>query len=99
MRVEANAAGAGAAHVGPARRARPGRGADQWAQKKAQVELERACAKIVSAPCGAQDATRHAQCFFLGSFIANGDIGYATAYEALLAAALAMPAYREPWRN
>lgn len=77
----------------------PAAAPDQWAQKKAQVELERACAKIVSAPCGAQDATRHAQCFFLGSFIANGDIGYATAYEALLAAALAMPAYREPWRN
>ena len=50
---------------------------DSWAQKKARAELERACAKIVAAPCGAQDSTRHAQCFYIGGLIARGDLGYA----------------------
>jgi hypothetical protein len=39
---------------------------DSWAQKKALAQLARACAKIAAAPCGAQDATRHAQCFYIG---------------------------------
>jgi hypothetical protein len=72
---------------------------DLWAQKKALAELERACARIVAAPCGAQDMTRHAQCFYVGGLVARGDLDYAVAYEALLAAANAMPAYRDPWRN
>jgi hypothetical protein len=70
---------------------------DHYAQKKALAELERACAKIVTAQCGAQDATRHAQCFYIGGLIGRGDLDYATAYAALLAAACAMPAYRDPW--
>ena len=49
---------------------------DSWAQKKAQAQLERACAKIIAAPCGAQDSTRHAQCFYIGGLIARGDLGY-----------------------
>jgi Bifunctional DNA primase/polymerase, N-terminal len=72
---------------------------DLWAQRKAQSELERACAKIVTAPCGAQDATRHTQCFYIGGIIARGDLGYEEAYAALLDAACAMPVYRDPWRN
>jgi Bifunctional DNA primase/polymerase, N-terminal len=72
---------------------------DSWAQKKALAELERACARIVAAPCGSQDATRHAQCFYIGGLIARGDIDYATAFDSLLAAARAMPVYRDPWRN
>ena len=56
---------------------------DSWAQKKALAELERACAKIVAAPCGAQDSTRHAQCFYIGGLIARGDLGYEEAYAAL----------------
>ena len=69
------------------------------AEERAGRSLTRACAKIVAAPCGAQDATRHAQCFYIGGLIGRGDLGYAEAYAALLEAARAMPAYRDPWRN
>jgi Bifunctional DNA primase/polymerase, N-terminal len=72
---------------------------DPWAQKKAQAELEKACARIVAAPCGAQDSTRHAQCFYVGGLIARGDLGYEEAYASLLEAACAMPVYRDPWLN
>jgi hypothetical protein len=72
---------------------------DSWAQRKAQSELERACAKIVAAACGAQDSTRHAQCFYIGGLIARGDLGYEEAFAALLEAACAMPVYRDPWHN
>jgi Bifunctional DNA primase/polymerase, N-terminal len=72
---------------------------DSWAQKKALAELGRACDRIAAAPCGAQDATRHAQCFYIGGLIARGDLGYKAAYVALLEAALAMPAYHDPSRN
>ena len=72
---------------------------DSWAQKKALAELARACAKIAAAPCGAQDATRHAQCFYIGGLIGRGDLGYEEAYAALLEAACAMPVYRDPWRD
>jgi Bifunctional DNA primase/polymerase, N-terminal len=72
---------------------------DSWAQKKALAALGRACAKIAAAPCGAQDSTRHAQCFFVGGLIGRGDLDYATAYAALLEAACAMPVYRDPWRD
>jgi Bifunctional DNA primase/polymerase, N-terminal len=74
---------------------------DPYAQRKAQADLARACAKIVAAPCGAQDAERHRQSYFVGGLIARGDLDYATAYAALLAAALAMPVHRagDPWRN
>jgi hypothetical protein len=70
-----------------------------WAQRQGRAALERACARIVAAPCGAQDSTRHAQCFYVGGLAARGDLDYAEAYAALLGAAHAMPAYREPWRN
>jgi hypothetical protein len=72
---------------------------DPWAQGKAQTELEKACARIVAAPSGEQDATRHAQCFYIGGLVGRGDLDYATAYAALLGAACAMPVYRDPWRN
>ncbi|HZZ22331.1 MAG TPA: bifunctional DNA primase/polymerase [Roseiarcus sp.] len=74
---------------------------DSWAQGHAQAELERACAKIVAAPCGEQENTRHAMCFYVGSLVAHGDLGFVDAYEALLEAALAMPVHRagDPWRN
>ena len=72
---------------------------DIWAQRQAQAQLDRACAKIVGAPHGGQDATRHAQCFFIGGLIARGDLGYEEAFVALLAASRAMPAYGKPWRN
>jgi Bifunctional DNA primase/polymerase, N-terminal len=72
---------------------------DPWAQRKARSELEKACARIVAAPWGAQDSTRHAQCFYIGGIIARGDLGYAEANAALYEAACAMPVYRDPWRN
>jgi hypothetical protein len=72
---------------------------DSWAQKTARAQLARACAKIAAAPCGAQDSTRHAQCFYIGGLIGRGDLGYEEAYAALLEAAHAMPVYRDAWRD
>jgi hypothetical protein len=72
---------------------------DSWAQKKALAELARACAKIAAAPCGAQDSTRHTQCFYIGGLIGRGDLGYEEALAALLGAARAMLVHRDPWRN
>jgi hypothetical protein len=72
---------------------------DPWAQKKALAALEQACAKIIAAPCGEQDSTRHRQCFYIGGLIGRGDLDYPAAYHALLEAARAMPAYRSSWRN
>ena len=74
---------------------------DSWAQKKARNELSRACVKIVTAPCGAQDTVRHRMCFYIGGLVARGDLGYEEAFDSLLAAALAMPVHRagEPWRD
>ena len=77
----------------------PASDSDSSAQKAARAQLERACAKIVVAPCGAQDATRHAQCYLVGGLIGRGDLDYGRAYEALLEAANAMPVYADPWRN
>jgi hypothetical protein len=70
---------------------------DPYAQRQAVAQLERACAHIAAAPCGAQDSTRHAQCFYIGGLIARGDLDYATAYERLFEAACAMPAHHGPW--
>jgi hypothetical protein len=72
---------------------------DPWARRKALAALEQACAQIAAALCGAQEDTRHRQCFYIGGLVARGDLSYAEAYAALLEAARAMPAYREPWRN
>ena len=41
---------------------------------------------------------RHQQCFFIGGIIGRGDLDYATAYDALLAASRAV-AHVPPWRN
>jgi hypothetical protein len=35
----------------------------------------------------------------MGGMIGRGDLDYATAFTALVAAAYAMPTYRDPWRN
>jgi hypothetical protein len=72
---------------------------DPWIHKKALTALERACAKIVAAPCGAQDTIRHQQCFYVGGLVSRGDLSEAEAYDALLAAARQMPAHGRPWRN
>jgi hypothetical protein len=72
---------------------------DPHARKKALAAVEQACAKIVAAPCGEQDDTRHRQCFYIGGLIARGDLDYEAAYSALLEAARGMPTYRSSWRN
>jgi Bifunctional DNA primase/polymerase, N-terminal len=68
-------------------------------RKGALAVLEHALARIIGAPAGEQENTRHAQCFKIGALIAEGVLDYATARSALVAAAEAMPAYREPWRD
>ena len=61
--------------------------------------LVRAVRMIMTAPQGAQEETRHRQAYFIGTLIAAGGIDYDVAYQALVAAANAMPAYGKPWRN
>jgi hypothetical protein len=68
-------------------------------RKQALAELERACAKIISAPNGEQDDTRHRECFYVGGLIGRAALDYATAFTALLAAARTMPVHRDPWRD
>jgi hypothetical protein len=68
-------------------------------RKDALKALERAVFRILSAPAGEQESTRHAHCFFAGTLIAEGALDYATALHALTAAAEKMPAYGAPWRN
>jgi hypothetical protein len=67
--------------------------------KDAVRALKLACAKIIAAPCGRQDDERHRQCFLIGALIARGDLDYAAACAALVAAARGMPAYGKPWRD
>jgi putative DNA primase/helicase len=68
-------------------------------RKPGLAELEHACAKIILAPNGSQENVRHAQCFYLGALIGRGELDYETAYAACLAAARAMPTYRDSWRD
>jgi hypothetical protein len=68
-------------------------------RKDAVRALKLARARIIAAPAGSQDDTRHKQCFFVGALIKRGELDYATAYATLIAAAHAMPAYGRPWRG
>jgi Bifunctional DNA primase/polymerase, N-terminal len=61
--------------------------------------LVRAVRLIMTAPQGVQEETRHRQAFFVGTLIAAGVVDYDVAYQALVAAANAMPTYDRPWRN
>jgi hypothetical protein len=72
---------------------------DPWVRRRALMLLGRACARIAMAPNGEQHITLNRVSFMVGGVIARGDIGEVEAYDALLAAARAMPAYREPWRD
>jgi hypothetical protein len=58
--------------------------------------LERAVAAIGLAPCGNQEWTLNRECFSIGQLIGGGELGE-RAITCLVEAALAMPAYREPW--
>jgi hypothetical protein len=73
--------------------------AEPLEREQALAALKRACATIICAPCGEQNKTRHQQCFYIGAMIGRGDLDYATALTALVAAACATPTYRDPWRN
>jgi hypothetical protein len=68
-------------------------------REQALATLKRACARVIAAPEGAQEHTRHRECFNIGGMIGRGELDYATALTALVAAARAMPTYRDPWRN
>jgi hypothetical protein len=72
---------------------------DPWSRKKALLALERACARIVAAPCGEQRSTLNRESFTIGGLIGRDDLDYTEGCDALVAAARQMPAYREPWHN
>ncbi len=74
---------------------------DSWAQKKARNELSRACVKIVTAPCGAQDTARHRMCFYIGGLVARGDLGYEEAFDSppRRGPRHAGPSRGDPWRD
>ena len=61
--------------------------------------LQRAVARILGAPQGEQEDTRHRQCFWVGCLIADGVLDYTIASRALITAAKLMAAHAEPWRN
>jgi bifunctional DNA primase/polymerase-like protein len=65
----------------------------------AKSALRRAVMRILVAPEGVQENTRHRQCFWIGTLIASGALDYATAYSALVAAAQSMTAHGTPWRD
>ena len=70
---------------------------DPWALQQGRTALERACNRIVTAPCGSQESTLNTECYSIGGMIGRGDIDYEEAHAALFAAAQAMPAYKRPW--
>jgi Bifunctional DNA primase/polymerase, N-terminal len=61
--------------------------------------LQKAIARILNAPQGEQEDTRHRQCFWVGCLIADGVLDYAIASRALVTAAKLMADHAEPWRN
>jgi hypothetical protein len=65
----------------------------------AVAALRNACDAIASAPCGAQEDTRHRKCFSIGGFVGAGYLDATEALGALTAAAHRMPAHRGPWRG
>ena len=83
----------------PPRRPRPPQppSYDPRVLEQGRIALERACNRIVTAPCGAQESTLNTECFSIGGMIGRGDIDYEEAHAALFAAAQAMPAYKNPW--
>jgi hypothetical protein len=60
--------------------------------------LARAAHRIANAPNGQQEWTLNSEALGLGNLVGSGAIGADVARATLLAAALAMPNYREPWQ-
>jgi hypothetical protein len=60
--------------------------------------LARAANRIANAPNGQQEWTLNSEALGLGNLVGSGAIGADVARATLLAAALAMPNYREPWQ-
>jgi putative DNA primase/helicase len=71
----------------------------EYDEEFARAALVRACVRIAYAPCGTQDHTRNAECFFIGILVGRGALDEAEAIAALTRAAKAMPAHRDPWRD
>jgi hypothetical protein len=68
-------------------------------EEYAREALARACIRIAYAPCGEQDRTRNAECFFIGLLAGRGLLDRDEALARLTRAALAMPTYGAPWRK
>ena len=66
---------------------------------RGRFALEQACHAIENAPNGAQEFTLNKQAYTVGGMVARGDMAWAEAREALIAAAKRMPAYGKPWRK
>ena len=59
----------------------------------AKSALRRAVMRILAAPGGAQENTRHRQCFWIGTLVASGALDYEMARSVLIAASQSMPAH------
>jgi hypothetical protein len=71
---------------------------DPWVRKHALAALNYACARIAAALPGSRNDTRCKQCFLIGGYVGRGDISYAEAFDALFAAARAVP-HDPPWHG
>jgi hypothetical protein len=72
---------------------------DVSARSRGYAALQRACTRIVGAPCGTQHITLNRMTYMVGGVVGRGDLGEDEAFMALLAAAQSMVAYRGPWRG
>jgi hypothetical protein len=66
-------------------------------EKYGEAALARACAAIAAAPNSVQAKTLHAECYAIGGLVAGRIVEEGEAKGRLIAAARAMPVYREKW--
>jgi hypothetical protein len=71
--------------------------ASKSSEAYARAALDLACAAIVSALNGAQEATLHRECFSIGGLVAGGALEHGEALARLVDAARRMPVYGERW--
>ena len=65
-------------------------------RRQARAALDRACTKILAAPNGEQDDTRHRECFRIGELIERGDLDLSRTLARNLAARSATHSAAEP---
>jgi hypothetical protein len=82
---------------GATKRSSSGSPCDDIPNAYARAALDRACAAIIAAPCGAQEMTLHRECFSIGGLIAAGALTGGPTVARLVAAAERMPAHWGPW--